>query len=60
MKLDKNTIIGFSLLLVLFIGYFWYNASQRNEALAREEDKQKEVEKIRKDSIAKAEAAINR
>ncbi len=58
MKLDKNTVIGFSLLLVLFIGYFWYNASQRNEALAKAEDKQKEVEKARKDSIAKVEAAI--
>ena len=37
MKLDKNTIIGFSLLLVLFIGFFWYNSSMQMEAQARQE-----------------------
>jgi YidC/Oxa1 family membrane protein insertase len=46
---DKNTVIGFVLLGVLFFVYFWYNNRQQRE-LAAFQQKQK-------DSIAKVEAA---
>ncbi len=46
MKTDKNTIIGFVLLFVLFMLYFWYNNDQQNKYLAEK----KRVE----DSTAKA------
>lgn len=45
MKLDKNTVIGFVLLAVLFFAYFW-NANRQAAALQAYEQKQK-------DSIAK-------
>jgi len=50
MNLDKNTVIGFILLGVLFVVFFWYtNSSQR--ALA-------EINKRRDDSLARI-AAVN-
>ncbi|MCU7548640.1 membrane protein insertase YidC [Chitinophagaceae bacterium LB-8] len=45
MNFDRNTIIGFVVLGLLFIGYFYYN-NQQHEALLRE--------KARQDSIAQA------
>lgn len=52
MKTDKNTIIGFVLLFVLFILYFWYN-TQQQQSLAEEKRKEQQ----RQDSIARANAA---
>lgn len=49
MKADKNTIIGFVLLGVLFFGYFWYN-NKTYQAQAKEQQRIK-------DSIARVEAA---
>ena len=34
MKTDKNTVIGFVLLAVLFFVYFWYTSKQQNEIAA--------------------------
>jgi YidC/Oxa1 family membrane protein insertase len=48
MKMDKNTVIGFGLMFVLFIGYFWYSNRQFAESQA--------WEKHKKDSIARVEA----
>ncbi|MCH5720918.1 hypothetical protein [Niabella hibiscisoli] len=45
MKFDRNTVIGFSLLAVLFIFYFVYNSKQQTAARA---------EQALQDSIAKA------
>jgi YidC/Oxa1 family membrane protein insertase len=45
MNFDRNTIIGFVVLGLLFVGYFFYN-SQQQEAFMKE--------KARQDSIAKA------
>lgn len=47
MGMDRNTVIGFVLLAVLFFGYFFYNRQGQLEA---------EKEKARVDSIAKANA----
>ncbi len=49
MKADKNTVIGFVLLGILFFGYFWYNNKEQQANLAYQQ-------RI-KDSIAKVEAA---
>lgn len=49
MKTDKNTIIGFVLLGVLFFVYFWYSSKTNNAYLAEK----KRIE----DSIAKITAA---
>jgi YidC/Oxa1 family membrane protein insertase len=48
MKTDKNTIIGFVLLGVLFFLFFWYTNKQQAAAVATEKQKQ--------DSIARVEA----
>jgi len=49
MKTDKNTIIGFVLLAVLFMTYFWYNNKMAKHTMQLEQQK--------KDSIARVEAA---
>jgi YidC/Oxa1 family membrane protein insertase len=45
MKTDKNTIVGFVLMGVLFFAYFWYTSKQQNELQAI---KQKQEDSIRK------------
>ena len=49
MKLDKNTVIGFSLLAILFFLFFWYNNKQASAFQAYEQHI--------KDSIAKVNAS---
>ncbi len=45
MKFDRNTVVGFTLLAVLFIFYFYYNSRQQQAMM---------VEQARRDSIAQA------
>ncbi len=49
MKTDKNTIIGFVLLGILFFGFFWYNNKMAQASI--------DLEKKNKDSLARIEAA---
>jgi YidC/Oxa1 family membrane protein insertase len=49
MKTDKNTVIGFVLLGILFIGYFWFSSRQQQSILKD----QKRIE----DSVARVKAA---
>lgn len=49
MKTDKNTIIGFVLLGILFFGFFWYNNKMQQASI--------EQNRIVKDSIARVDAA---
>ena len=49
MKTDKNSVIGFVLLGILFFLYFWYTNKQQT-ALA-------EIKKKQEDSIARIQAA---
>ena len=49
MKTDKNTVIGFVLLGILFMGYFWFTSRQQ-QAVLREQ-------RLAEDSIAKVKAA---
>jgi YidC/Oxa1 family membrane protein insertase len=50
MKFDRNTAIGFALLAVLFIGYFYMNSKEQAASQARNQEKAK-IEKARQDSI---------
>jgi YidC/Oxa1 family membrane protein insertase len=49
MKTDKNTVIGFVLLAVLFFLYFWYSNKQQSALV--------EMKKKQEDSLARANAA---
>lgn len=49
MKTDKNTVIGFVLLGVLFFLYFWYSNKQQSAIL--------EIKKKQEDSLARMNAA---
>ena len=49
MKLDRNTIIGYVLLAVLFFAFFWYNNKQQQELL--------KFNKSKTDSLNKVEAS---
>ena len=45
MNFDRNTVIGFIVLAVLFGGYFWWTSKEQSAA---------RVERARQDSIRKA------
>ncbi len=49
MNFDRNTVIGFLVLALLFIGYFWYTSKEQATY-----QKQKAIEKARQDSIENA------
>ncbi|MEN9686672.1 MAG: hypothetical protein RLZZ28_2458 [Bacteroidota bacterium] len=49
MKTDKNTVIGFVLLGLLFFLYFWYSNKQQNELLVI---KQKQEDSVRRLTVA--------
>jgi YidC/Oxa1 family membrane protein insertase len=54
MKTDKNTVIGFVLLGLLFFTYFWYSNKQQGELLAV---KQKQEDSIRRVAAANIKPA---
>ena len=49
MKTDKNTVIGFVLLGILFFVYFWYNNKQQGELTAI---RQKQEDSIKRFTVA--------
>ena len=51
MNFDRNTIVGFLVLALLFIGYFWWNSKEQAAY-----QKQKAIEAARQDSIAAVKA----
>jgi YidC/Oxa1 family membrane protein insertase len=51
MNFDRNTIIGFVVLALLFVGYFWYSSKEQATF-----QKQRALEKVKQDSIAAANA----
>ena len=59
MKFERNTVIGFILLAILFFGYFWFNSQEQNRQLAwkKEQDRIKFVQdstRRSQDSIARS------
>src|SRR5918993_1732236 len=64
MNFDRNTVLGFVILAILFFGYFWFNSQEQNKQLAwkKEQDRIKFVQdstKRRIDSIAIANRPKN-
>jgi YidC/Oxa1 family membrane protein insertase len=47
MNFDRNTIMGFVVMALLFFGYFWYNSKEQQKYLAKQK-----IEKAKQDSIA--------
>jgi YidC/Oxa1 family membrane protein insertase len=56
MKFDRNTVVGFIVLAILFFGYFYYNSKEQNRYLT-EKRKQDEVQRV-KDSTKRAQDSI--
>jgi len=58
MKFDRNTVMGFVLLALLFLGMFWFNSKEQNRYLA-EKHKTDEIKRIQ-DSTKRASDSIAR
>ena len=43
MKFDRNTVIGFIVLALLFFGFFYYNSKEQNRYLAEKKQKENEA-----------------
>lgn len=56
MKFDRNTVIGFIVLALLFFGFFYYNSKEQNRYLA--EKKQKDEQQRKADSTKRAQDSI--
>ena len=55
MSFDRNTVIGFAVLALLFIGYFWWT-SKEQAAFRREKARQDSIKpRINTDSLAKSQ-----
>lgn len=52
MNFDRNTIVGFIVLAILFLGFFWYNSQEQLKL------QKQRAEQARIDSIAKAKQII--
>ena len=46
MKTDKNTVIGFVLLGILFFAFFWFNNKQQNEFQAIKQKQEDSIKKV--------------
>mgnify|MGYP001794591167 CR=1 FL=1 len=46
MKTDKNTVIGFVLLGILFFVYFWYNNKQQGELTATRQKQEDSIKRV--------------
>ena len=57
MNFDRNTVIGFVILALLFFGYFWTTSREQDYARKQKMAKQ-EIENARRDSIAKLRKPI--
>lgn len=51
MKFDRNTVIGFTILAVLFIGYFYFTNKQQSE-LRKTQQTEAVIQKVKNDSLA--------
>ena len=60
MKTDKNTVIGFVLLAILFFAYFWYSSKQQNELLAMKQKQEDSIRRVQAASIKPGDATLAR
>ncbi|HVF96643.1 MAG TPA: membrane protein insertase YidC [Flavisolibacter sp.] len=58
MKFDRNTVIGFIILAILFFGYFYYNSQEQTKYLALKKDQDRK--KFVQDSVKRADDSIAR
>lgn len=56
MNFDRNTVIGFLILGLLFFGYFYYNSQEQNRYLAKKK-KQDEIQRVQ-DSTKRAQDSV--
>ncbi len=60
MKTDKNTVIGFVLLGILFFAYFWYSSKQQNEFQAIKQKQEDSIRKVMAANVKPQDTAIAR
>ena len=60
MKTDKNTVIGFVLLAILFFAYFWYSSKQQNELLAMKQKQEDSIRRVQAASIKPGDTTLAR
>ncbi len=70
MKFDRNTVLGFVILALLFFGYFWYNnqeiaaarkiEAQKQEAQKRMNDSLSRLDKPKQDSLNRIQDSLTK
>ncbi|MES2005670.1 MAG: membrane protein insertase YidC [Bacteroidota bacterium] len=60
MKTDKNTVVGFVLLGLLFFIYFWYSNKQQNELQAFKQKQEDSLNRVKAASIKPADTIAAR
>ena len=58
MKFDRNTVLGFVILALLFFGYFW-TTSREQEKIKKQKIAEQQIQKAKDDSIAKLKKPID-
>lgn len=58
MKTDKNTVIGFVLLGLLFFAYFWFSNKQQNEMLAAKQKQEDSIRRVQAASIKATDTLV--
>ncbi|MBI2283653.1 MAG: membrane protein insertase YidC [Bacteroidetes bacterium] len=60
MKTDKNTVIGFVLLGLLFFAYFWFSNKQQNEMLGAKQKQEDSIRRVQAASIKATDTLVAR
>ncbi len=60
MKTDKNTVVGFVLLGLLFFVYFWYSNKQQNELLVFKQKQEDSLNRVKAANIKPADTLAAR
>ncbi|MDB5231369.1 MAG: yidC, partial [Chitinophagaceae bacterium] len=60
MKTDKNTIIGFVLLALLFFAFFWYTNKQQQTVLAEQKKREDSLARVKGTNIKPVDTATAR
>lgn len=58
MKTDKNTIIGFVLLGILFFGFFWYTNKQQKAVMEQQQREKDSIARVEKSRIIPVDPAV--
>jgi len=60
MKTDKNTVVGFVLLGILFFAYFWYSNKQQSELLVIKQKQEDSIRRVNAANIKPQDVALAR